>query len=120
MEAIEKLIKLPCFAGDTMTLAIIVYADATKTTRENIAGHTLDLTVKKSLDDLDADAIFKDSFDPSDAANGLIAAVMTPTETLPLNGDYHFSLVELDGAGNEYTRIYGVLTFRKRAKGTVG
>ena len=120
MEAIEKLVKLSCFAGDTLTLGVIVYADATKTTKEDITGHTLDLTVKESLDDSDDDAVFKDSFDPTDAANGLIAATMTPAETLPLDGDYHFSLVEIDAAGNEYTRIYGILTFRKRAKATVG
>jgi hypothetical protein len=119
MEPVTQRIKLKCFSGDPLVFFFEFFTDEEMTTPEDITGNKLVITLKESLDDSDDDAIFHESFSASDAANGQISGGPVSDDTIDLEGDHHFSAVILKD-GQEYTELYGIVTFVKRAKATIG
>jgi len=89
----------------------------------NVAGATFRLTVKASLDDSLASAIFQIStpsgFDVSQAASGIVVPLITEALTEALAGDYYYD-VEMVLSGKRRTIVEPALFRVRKDIGDVG
>lgn len=92
--------------GDTFSLPINFGQD--------ITGWIMYLTLKKSIDDLDADAVIsKDISVHTTPSTGATLVTITAAETANLLGTYVYDIQYKDTSGNIATLIEGTIQFDK-------
>jgi len=97
--------------GDDHTFALEFKQDGVP---KNITGWTVFLTVKKNIDDLDANAVIsKTVTSHTDPTNGKTEISIADTETDPLCGIYYYDIQYKDLAGIIKTVMLGTLNFYK-------
>jgi len=99
--------KLTIIRGDTTTYTVTLTDSAGDPI--DITGYTFFMTVKKSKDDKDDDAIItEDVTSHSDPTNGVTVITLSSTDTNVAPGIYYYDIQYKDTSDNIKTVLYGV------------